>query len=331
MGLSSVTNTSHADEASVNSQVNDIDLSQKAFSLAADQLVDNLEVDEEPIDPRFYNQGSGEKDQYNGVNVDPFNIYTDCNAIDNPKFERQMSTYLPRSFDLRDQGRVTAVRDQGPNGSCWAFATYGSAESVLLHNEVTDFSEKHLINAHGFDWGPKDGGSYRLSSAYLARWSGPIDERDDPYDPYIFYSPSNLTPLKELESAIFVPNVRNANDTATLKQEIMNNGAAYTTVYGDESYTNFQTMGHYNHGRGRGDHAVTLVGWDDNYSRNNFKGGAPGDGAWLAKNSWGSNWGSMGGYYYISYYDSVICTGNCIFKLKYRERDKSVWYHDHLV
>ncbi len=110
----------------------------------------------------------------------------------------------------------------------------------------------------------------------------------------------------------------------------MNNGAAYTTVYGDESYTNFQTMGHYNHGRGRGDHAVTLVGWDDNYSRNNFKGGAPGDGAWLAKNSWGSNWGSMGGYYYISYYDSVIGTGNCIFKLKDRERDKSVWYHDPL-
>ena len=204
-----------------------------------------------------------------------------------------MASYLPASYDLRDEGRVTPVRNQGPNGSCWAFATYGSAESVLLPRESTDFSEKNLRNTHGYDWGPKDGGNCRISAAYLARWSGPISERDEPYDPYDFSSPAYVKPVKELESAMYIPDVRNANDTATLKRAIMEYGAAYTTVNGNEYYTNFYTMGHNNYGNGWGNHAVTIVGWDDNYSANNFKWGAPGNGAWLVKNSWGTGWGNI--------------------------------------
>ena len=48
-------------------------------------------------------------------------------------------------------------------------------------NETWDFSENHLKNYHGFDWGPCDGGNVDISTAYLARWAGPVDELDDPY------------------------------------------------------------------------------------------------------------------------------------------------------
>jgi len=111
----------------------------------------------------------------------------------------------PTSYDLRTQGRVTPVRDQGPCGSCWAFATYGSLESILLPGEEWDFSENNLKNTHGFDSGHCDGGNFKMSTAYLARWSGPISESDDPYNPYSNVSPSNLNPKKHIQEVLFIP------------------------------------------------------------------------------------------------------------------------------
>lgn len=55
-------------------------------------------------------------------------------------------------------------------------------------------------------------------------------------------------------------------------------------------------------------HAVTIVGWDDDFSKENFiEGHQPEkDGAWIVKNSWGKFWGSDG-YFYLSYFDKNIC------------------------
>lgn len=237
---------------------------------------------------------------------------------------------IPARFDLREHNRVSPMKDQGPNGSCWAFATYGSAESVLLPNELRDFSEKNLRNTHGFDYAPDQGGNRDIAAAYLSRFSGPIDERDEPYSPYDFRSPSGLRPVKELKEAIYIPDVNNNRDRDILKENIMRYGASYTTVCGNDAYTNFNTMGLYNPGYGYANHAVTIVGWDDNFSRYNFGITPPGDGAWIVKNSWGTNWGRMGGYYYVSYYDRFIARNNTIFVLKSKDNSKSVWYHDPL-
>lgn len=54
-------------------------------------------------------------------------------------------------------------------------------------------------------------------------------------------------------------------------------------------------------------HIVTIVGWDDNYSKDNFlsKSKVTADGAMDRQNSWGSDWGDEG-YFYLSYQDPNI-------------------------
>ena len=54
-----------------------------------------------------------------------------------------------------------------------------------------------------------------------------------------------------------------------------------------------------------GGHAVTIIGWDDNYSKTNFKYTPPYNGAFLVKNSWGTNWGDNG-CFWVSYWDATF-------------------------
>ena len=63
----------------------------------------------------------------------------------------------------------------------------------------------------------------------------------------------------------------------------------------------------YTYEKNIGNHAVTIVGWDDHFSKDNFLADhkPPEDGAWIVRNSWGSNWG-MDGYFYLSYFDQNI-------------------------
>ncbi|MEW6609006.1 MAG: lectin like domain-containing protein, partial [bacterium] len=211
---------------------------------------------------------------------------------------------LPSSYDLRSLGKVTPVKDQDPYGTCWAFASYASLESCLLPAETRDFSENNLVNLHGFDPGFNNGGNCFMSTAYLARWSGPINESDDIY-PKPGGSLPGLPVQKHIQNVQFLPPRSGPLDNNTIKQAVMEKGAVCTAFYWEDPYYNSSSYAYYYNGGKSSNHAVAIVGWDDNFSKTNFNSIPPGDGAFILKNSWGTAWGDQG-YFYISYYDTQL-------------------------
>jgi C1A family cysteine protease len=211
-------------------------------------------------------------------------------------FERQPA--LAPAYDLRTVGKVSGIRDQGPYGTCWAYATFGSMESFLLPAEDRDFSENNLVNLDGFDYAFEAGGHFLMSMAYLAGWHGPVDEIDDPY-PNPCNSPLGLLPRKHVQQARIIPGKSSPAENEVIKQAVMDHGALYATYYHGYAYFNSAYNAYCYTGSNSGNHAVTLVGWDDGFDRNRFSNVPPGDGAYIAKNSWGPGWGE-GGFFYIS-------------------------------
>jgi len=92
---------------------------------------------------------------------------------------------------------------------------------------------------------------------------------------------------------------------STIKKHIVNYGGLYCSLSMDDWHTyNGYTVLNYS-GEWKSGHGVTIIGWDDNFSRYNFplEIRPKKDGAYLALNSYGENWANSGGYFWISYED----------------------------
>lgn len=215
---------------------------------------------------------------------------------------------LPQKYDLRELEIVTSVKNQGEINSCWAFAALSSLESniKLKKNKEYDFSENNMINVHGFDSGAKDGGNVAMATAYLASWKGAVLEEKDEY-PQNRYSTNRGIKKSDyhVQNVIYIPERKTSEDNDKIKKAIMDYGAVYTVFKWDESCYNRRNSSYRYSTSSKGNHAVSIVGWDNEYSKDNFKEKPESDGAFICKNSAGSNWGDDG-YFYVSYYDSNI-------------------------
>ncbi len=238
---------------------------------------------------------------------------------------------LPASYDSRDYGNVTSAKSQGSFGTCWAFAALGAGESSMLAQgyvdsaEDIDFSEYHF--AYFFynyandplgnlidDYATAEcdsylsvGGNNYYSMFALATWRGAADESIAPYED-VSYS-STLSTDIAFEDVAHMQNAYHLSmqNMSDVKKLIMEYGSVATSVYFDNyTYYNYDTDSYYQNASSISDHAVAIVGWDDDYAVENFlEDCRPSNpGAWLIKNSWGNYLD----YFYVSYED--LCLSN---------------------
>lgn len=229
------------------------------------------------------------------------------------QIDHKSEMVLPRKYDYRLEGRTSAVRDQGRSGTCWAFASLGAMETTLMPQEIGAFSTDHMSLQSGFHLTQAEGGEYNMAMAYLASWKGPILEEEDPYGDQI--SPEGLKAVKHLEQAVILPE----RDMEAIKRAVYLYGGVETSIFTSlknaDSWSRFykkENAAFYFHGNEKANHDVVIVGWDDDFPRERFSDMPPADGAFICKNSWGTDFGEQG-YFYISYYDSNVAKTNVVY------------------
>lgn len=273
------------------------------YSVISETLMPNSVVDKK-FKNKFSNNSAGIEDDAYECNMPNLDLGgSDYTLI---KYKPSYNGTIPSRYDLRDLGQVTPVRNQGNGGNCWAFASIGALESCILKatGRTFDFSEENMKNLmskysdYGWNMETNGGGYDKMAIGYLTSWLGPIYESDDVYKAY-----SQLSPV--LDSLIHIQNVITIHrgdftDNNEIKKAIIEYGGVATSMYWSSSYAKGKS--YYYTGNIGANHAVVIVGWDDSYSRTNFKTQPAGDGAWIIKNSHGTNSGENG-YYYVSYYD----------------------------
>lgn len=233
------------------------------------------------------------------------------------------------SFDLRTLNYVPSVKNQESTELCWAFATMDTIESnyKISNNSDIDLSEKHLdyntsyllddnnTNPYGFyNRDKSSGGTFFMAGAYLSTGRGPVLESNLPWST-TSSNTSNSTIKNDYyvgETLFYMSDNCQANNNASInniKQALVSSGIVAAAIYINTNNFSTDYKAYYNNSDSLANHAVSIIGWDDNYAASNFKTTPAGNGAWLVKDSQGTS-ASFDGYYYISYYDNQVCSYN---------------------
>jgi C1A family cysteine protease len=246
-----------------------------------------------------------------------------------------MPLSLPSHFDWRETGKVTPVKHQGSCGSCYAFGSIANFESRVLIGEDTafDFSENNVKEC---EWhAPSCGGGNFWMVANRLSTAGTVLEVCDPY----VASDVRCAAGCEFQKTLLDWRVISGSSIPSvdvLKSYIQTYGPVYTTMYGgsgnawysefvsyDGSYTLYHEDTHIPN------HAVLIVGWDDDLEHDG------GEGAWIVKNSWGASWGgpcgygSEGGYFTIAYGSAQIgAYSSFVYDWQDYDPEGGLLYHD---
>lgn len=236
---------------------------------------------------------------------------------------------LPSRYDVRQEGIKITIETQR-YGDCWAFAALdllqinGQKQGIIGSQ---DLSERHLAyyTYHSVCGTPGqqpgegtsfmdngqitycywNGGKYDYAIRSLSSYLGAVPEYAAPYSDAASPLADNADAYSDayvrLNGAFAFP----AADRDLFKRMILQYGAVGITYCSNTAYYVYDTAAQYCPDDMRVDHAVTVVGWDDDYRRENFKIQPEADGAWLVQNSWGMVFGDQG-FFWLSYEDASI-------------------------
>lgn len=265
------------------------------------------------------------------------------------KAEAVPSAYMNKLSELTI--RYPGVRDQGKYDTCWAFSAIGLAEFDLIADNQTadksiDLSELQLAyftynnveDPLGGTFGDSlnimnhknyltMGGNLDFASRTLLQWEGVTDENRVPYA----LAPTTTTLAKSYAFDQDVAHLQNVyiinihKNATQVKCEIMQHGSAGLGLYMDGTANYVGSAVYAETGENvatyycptssvASNHAVNIVGWDDNFPASSFKNKPAGDGAWLCRNSWSDKTeNNINSYFWLSYYDKSIEDAAWIF------------------
>jgi C1A family cysteine protease len=238
-----------------------------------------------------------------------------------------------------------SVRNQGDYNTCWAFSAAGLAEFDLITDNQTadssiDLSELQIAyftynnqtdifgGTAGDSLRPltdylQFGGNLDYASRALLQWQGVVNESLMSYTGILSSSKNYGSSYAFSNNVAHLQNAYIINihtNQAALKSEIMKHGSAGISLYMSTTGEFYQdtvyekaaelVTTYYYPGNIRGaqaNHALNIVGWDDDFPAEAFTYTPQGNGAWLVRNSWSdSSTNSIDSYFWISYYDKGI-------------------------
>ncbi|KAL5717916.1 hypothetical protein ACHQM5_010869 [Ranunculus cassubicifolius] len=194
-------------------------------------------------------------------------------------------TRVPPSADWRQKGAVTAIKDQGQCGSCWAFSTVAAVEGInkIKTGDLVSLSEQELVDCDTSENQGCNGGLMELAFEFIKQNGGITTERNYPYKAQDRSCDAN----KENSHIVSIDGHENVppNDEDALLKAVANQPCSVAI---DAEGTNFQF---YSEGVMKGDcgteldHGVAIVGYGQTLDGTKY---------WIVRNSWGSDWGEQG-------------------------------------
>ena len=233
-----------------------------------------------------------------------------------------------------------------------------------------DLSENNFENRHGFYFQGikrREGRNRNSDIPYLVN-NGPILESDDPFVPMQYNGqPSEYLTREQVDAlpviekigvrsvmgfeflkTVDTKNINSEEDEKLLqiKQAIMQNGAVVSNIYmshdgnktfpySNSKYYNGEKYAYYADGAdGKysdfANHAITIIGWDDNFSKDNFITKPDIDGAWIVKDAQSEAFGENG-IFYVSFKSVSMTEDPYVFTdVRQREYD-GIYQHDELA
>jgi len=284
-----------------------------------------------PLNPDFVEFCENPPEPFCGYIPPPM----DLSHLDSLQVKPLQVQEFSSSFDWRDYGKVTLVKDQGPCSTCWIFGTTSVLESAVLimDESAYDFSEQSVALCVDRSWtylydgadDPCGGGGWGWFAAEVFIKKGSVLESCNPYNTTALNCDGlcvcdDCTPVKRVDGYRLATN--DGTQIDVIKDAVCNHGPVtmgffvnWSALYTVEPWGTIYDYYPCPPLIGAGWHLVSIIGWNDSVPHPNPA--HAGTGAWIAKNSWGTDWGNDG-YFYLAYNSS------CVHEIAYLE------YKDHV-
>ncbi len=237
------------------------------------------------------------------------------------------STRLPESYDSRDYGYISPVKNQGQLGTCWAHAFAACAEANMIkkgyEEYFNNYSEAHLayffhkrneaqgdgIDVFDPEYGYFGGGNGEYAACFAENFQALTVESDFPYSMANNSADFSIDEKYRDHADVHMTNFGKLTSADDAKMAIMEYGAISVSYCDLNGYYSPDAAYYQNIYTGI-NHEVAVVGWDDNFPVEKFNTNCrpQNPGAWLVKNSWGKSFGDFG-YFWLSYEEPSLVLG----------------------